>query len=508
MVHAFGAKTLAKAEFDLFIIGGGINGCGIARDAAGRGYKVFLCEMNDLGSGTSSWSSKLIHGGLRYLEHYEFRLVREALSERELLWSLAPHTIRPLRFVLPHHKGLRPAWLLRIGLFLYDHIGSRKLLPPTRSVDLTSDETGKPLKDAFRKGFKYSDCMVDDARLVILNAQDARARGAEIKTRTKCVSARHSDGIWHVVTEDIASSVRTKITAKMVINAAGPWVDTVLGASFGRNNPHNVRMVQGSHIVVPKLYDHGRAYIFQNSDGRIVFAIPYHEDFTLIGTTDRDFEGDPAEAKISAGETDYLLSLANDYFETPVKREDIVWDYSGVRPLYDDGASEAQEATRDYVLHKGDREGEPPIVNIFGGKLTTFRRLAESAMELVEEAIGRKGRPWTHKPKLPGGDFETTAFDQFVERLKGEYPWMEADVIHRLCRQFGTNIRMVLAGARNLSDLGKDFGHGLYEAEIRYLAVNEWARTAKDVLWRRTKLGLKFSSEEANTLDEWMAREL
>ena len=499
---------MATAEFDLFIIGGGINGCGIARDAAGRGYSVFLAEMNDLGSGTSSWSSKLIHGGFRYLEYYEFRLVRQSLSERETLWALAPHIIKPIRFVLPHHKDMRPAWLLRLGLFLYDHIGARKLLPGTKTIDLRTDPVGKPLKEGFAKGFEYSDCWVDDARLVILNAQDASARGAEIHPRSKCVSARHEGGIWHLVTEDTVTGVRTTVTAKMVINAAGPWVDKVLGQSFGRNDPHNVRLVQGSHIVVPKIHDHDRAYIFQNKDGRIVFAIPYQQDYTVIGTTDRDYDGDLAKVTITPDETAYLCELASSYFEKPVTADEIVWDYSGVRPLYDDGASEAQEATRDYVLRLGDNADEPPVMNIFGGKLTTFRRLAESAMDLIEDKIGRKGRPWTHKPKLPGGEFETTKFDELVQRLQGEYLWLDGDIVHRLARQFGTHTRMVLAGAKSVDDLGKDFGHGLHEAEIRYLAVNEWAKRAEDVLWRRTKLGLKFSPDEAKKLDEWMASHL
>jgi len=508
LVSDFRYFGVSKAEFDLFIIGGGINGCGIARDAVGRGYSVYLAEMNDLASGTSSWSSKLIHGGLRYLEYYEFRLVREALSERETLWALAPHIIRPMRFVLPHHSGLRPAWMLRLGLFLYDYIGARKSLPPTRSLDLRKDKAGEALKDDFKKGFEYSDCWVDDARLVILNAQDAAARGAEIHTRTKCVSARHEDGIWHLVTEDVETKVRTSITANMVINAAGPWVDEVLGKSFGRNNPKNVRLVQGSHIVVPKFHDHDRAYICQNDDGRIVFAIPYQKDHTVIGTTDRDYDGDPAKVKISQEEIEYLCDLAGDYFKKPIKPEDIVWDYSGVRPLFDDGASEAQEATRDYVLKPNDNANEPPVVNIFGGKITTYRRLAESMMEIVENKIGRKGRPWTSKPKLPGGDFAATGFDALLGKLKVEYPWLEDDNALRLARQFGTNCWMVLAGATSQRDLGEDFGHGLFEVEVRYLAANEWARTADDVLWRRTKLGLKFSKAEATVLNEWMAKEL
>ena len=499
---------MSAADYDLFVIGGGINGCGIARDALGRGYSVYLAEMNDLASGTSSWSSKLIHGGFRYLEYYEFRLVREALTEREILWALAPHIIRPMRFVLPHHKDMRPAWLLRLGLFLYDHIGARKLLPATKTLNLRKDKTGEVLNDSFTKGFEYSDCWVDDARLVVLNAQDAAARGAKINTRTKCVSARHEDGVWQLVVEDLRAGKRANISARMVINAAGPWVDEVLGQSFGQNNPANVRLVKGSHIVVPKIHDHDRAYIFQNKDGRVVFAIPYQTDYTVIGTTDEDFDGDPANVKISQEETDYLCELASSYFKKPVKQEDIVWDYSGVRPLFDDGASEAQEATRDYVLRPNDRSDEPPLVNIFGGKITTYRKLAESMMELIEEKIERKGRPWTSKPKLPGGEFITTGFDVLLAQLKTEYSWMDGDTILRLARQFGVNTRMVLAGAQSLKDLGVDFGHGLYEAEVRYLAANEWVMTGDDVLWRRTKLGLKLSKKQAKVLDEWMQKEL
>lgn len=500
--------TLATAEFDLFIIGGGINGCGIARDAAGRGYSVFLAEMNDLASGTSSWSSKLIHGGLRYLEYYEFGLVRKALNEREILWSLAPHIVHPLRFVLPHHKGLRPAWMLRLGLFLYDHIGARKLLDATKMLDLGKDEAGKPIRGSYKRGFEYSDCRVDDTRLVILNAQDAAARGAKIHTRTKCVAARHEGGIWYVTTENTTTGVRTSLTARMVVNAAGPWVDDVLKSGFGQAAPRNVRQVQGSHIVVRRLFDHDKAYIFQNDDGRIVFAIPFEQKYTLIGTTDRDYEGDPGDVAITPEERQYLLDLAGEYFEKPVGIDDIVWEYSGVRSLYDDGASEAQEATRDYVLRDNAGSGEPPLLNIFGGKLTTYRRLAEAAMEMIEDRLGRRGRPWTHKPKLPGGDFSTTGFAELVERLQGEYFWLDKPIVSRLVRQFGTHTRMVLAGARSVEDLGADFGHGLYEAEVRYLAVNEWAKTADDVLWRRSKLGIEFSDAEAEKLNDWMASEL
>jgi glycerol-3-phosphate dehydrogenase len=341
--------------YDIFVVGGGINGCGIARDAAGRGYSVGLCEKGDLASGTSSWSTKLIHGGLRYLEFYEFRLVREALIEREILWANAPHIIWPLRFVLPHHKGLRPAWFLRIGLFLYDHLGGRKLLPQTRVLDLTRDKTGVPLAPGYSKGFEYSDCWVQDSRLTVLNAMDAAARGADIMVRTQCTHLRRAgsgdDAYWEIVLQNDGGASRN-VTARMVVNAAGPWIDRVLGEAAGVNDAHNVRLVQGSHIVVNKHFEHDRCYIFQNADGRIIFAIPYEQDYTLIGTTDRDYEGNPDEVGITPEETEYLCAAASEYFKDPVTTDQIVWTYSGVRPLYDDGASKAQEATRDYVLRE------------------------------------------------------------------------------------------------------------------------------------------------------------
>src|SRR6185437_4902481 len=357
-----GKRSLDRI-FDLAIIGGGVNGCGIARDAAGRGNSVFLCEMNDLASGTASWSTKLVHGGLRYLEYYEFRLVREALIEREILWQIAPHIIRPLRFVLPHHAGLRPAWLLRLGLFLYDHIGGRHLLPPTRSVDLTRDEVGRPLiPNRYTKGFEYSDCFVDDARLVVLTARDAADRGAEIRTRTRAVEIRPTDGIWQVTVEDASSGERSTVQARALVNAGGPWVEQVLASGAGVNAKAKVRLVQGSHIVVPKLYAHDRAYMFQNSDGRIVFVIPYQDDFTLIGTTDRDYDGDPAKVKASAKEIQYLCDSVSEYLAKPVKPGDVVWTYAGVRPLYDDGANEAKAATREYVLEL-DKPGGAPLLS-------------------------------------------------------------------------------------------------------------------------------------------------
>jgi glycerol-3-phosphate dehydrogenase len=491
--------------YDIFVVGGGINGCGVARDASGRDYSVCLAEMNDLASGTSSWSSKLIHGGLRYLEHYEFRLVREALGEREVLLKSAPHIIWPMRFVLPHHKGLRPAWLLRLGLFLYDHIGKRKLLPGTTMVDLTRSVFGAPLKKIFSKGFEYSDCWVEDSRLVVLNAKDAENRGAEIRTRTKVLSAHREGGLWRIVTQNTETGATQEFEARLLVNAAGPWVDHVLGHTVRASNSKNVRLVQGSHIVVKKLFDHDRAYIFQNSDNRIIFAIPYEQNYTLIGTTDQDYSGDPSDVKISAQEETYLCNAASEYFEQPVRQEDIVWRYSGVRPLFDDGASEAQEATRDYVLRRDGGAGEAPLVNVFGGKLTTYRKLAESMMALIEADLGTKGAAWTVDGVLPGGDFDPLGYGALVDDVLQQHPYLEASLAARYVRLYGTKVWELLGSAKRLQDLGRDFGEGLTACEVTYLIENEWAQTAADVIWRRTKLGIRFTEEMTMALDRWMA---
>jgi glycerol-3-phosphate dehydrogenase len=492
--------------YDVFIVGGGINGCGIARDAAGRGFSVFLAEMHDLASGTSSGSTKLIHGGLRYLEHYEFRLVREALLEREVLWRMAPHIIWPIRFVLPHHRGLRPAWLLRFGLFLYDHIGGRKDLPAARTVDLRTDEAGKPLKPGFAKAFEYSDCWVDDARLVVLNARDAADRGAVIRPRTRVTSAKRDGDHWSIAIEDLQTGARDTVTAKLLVNAAGPWVDQILAQVIGSNRAGNVRLVQGSHIVIRRKYQHDRAYLFQNADGRIFFAIPYQNDFTLIGTTDRDYDGDPAAVAITPAEIDYLCEGASDYFRAPVTREDIVWCYSGVRPLYDDGASRAQEATRDYVVEADGAPDRGVLLNIFGGKITTYRRLAENILEKIEEALGPRGGRWTAGASLPGGDFPARGYEGEVAKLRGQYPFLGTAAAGRLVRLYGTRARTILGKAKSEADLGQAFGAGLTEAEARYLMDHEWALTADDVLWRRTKLGLRLSKAEVETLENWMKR--
>lgn len=487
--------------YDLFIIGGGINGCGTARDASGRGLSVFLAEQNDLASGTSSASTKLIHGGLRYLEHYEFRLVREALIEREVLLKSAPHIIWPLRFVLPHHDGLRPRALLRLGLFLYDHLGGRKILPPTRTVDLQTDVTGQPLKNDFVVGYEYSDCWVEDARLVALSARDAANRGAVIRTRTKCTAARREGQVWKIDIE--RNGTRETITAKALVNAGGPWVSNVLGEVIGRNDPDKIRMVKGSHIVVDRLYDHDRCYIFQNADGRICFAIPYEQNFTLIGTTDQDHKGDPGKPEISEEETDYLLRAVSEYFRLPVTREQLRWAYSGIRPLYDDGASKAQEATRDYVLKLDKPEGQAPVLSIFGGKITTARKLAEAALKELQPFFPSMTGEWTAKASLPGGDFPWNEVDQRIAALQKAYSFLKPAIIRRLFRAYGTEAEKILEGARFASDLGQSFGP-VSEREITHLRQNEWVETADDILWRRSKLGLHMKPDEQQALRDYM----
>jgi glycerol-3-phosphate dehydrogenase len=499
--------TNTSRDYDLAIIGGGINGCGIARDAAGRGLRVFLCERADLASGTSSASTKLIHGGLRYLEHYEFRLVREALMEREVLWAIAPHIIWPLRFVLPHHRKLRPAWLLRLGLFLYDHLGGRKRLPPTRTLRLRTDPAGAALKPEFTRGFEYSDCWVEDSRLVVLNARDAADRGAAIAPRTACVSADREGGRWAIVLCDEATGLRRTIRARALVNAAGPWVADVAGGVIRANAPAKVRLVQGSHIVVPRLYDHSSSYIFQNEDGRVFFLIPYEGDFTLIGTTDQDFRGDPTGVQASAEEIEYLCRSTSAYLRAPVTPEMVVWSYSGVRPLFDDGSGAAQEATRDYVLKLDAPDGAAPLLSVFGGKITTFRRLAESALAaLAPHLPATVGLPagWTGREKLPGGEFAADGFEAQCAAAAGRFPFLPAAMVRRLMRAYGTRLYDVVGTAASYAELGRDFGAGLTEAELRYLARHEWARTADDVVWRRGKLGLRLSAAQIAAVDEAM----
>ena len=494
---------------DLLIVGGGINGTGIARDAAGRGLKVLLCEQSDLSGATSSSSSKLIHGGLRYLEMYEFRLVREALTEREVLLKAAPHIIWPMRFVLPHNSLLRPAWLIRMGLFLYDHIGGRRTLPGTTALNLRQGLQGAPLKPELVKGFEYSDCWVDDSRLVVLNAMDAANHGAEVLVRTRCIGARRvgagTGSRWKAVLADQATGAEREVTARILVNAAGPWVDHFLQQGLGDNTAQNLKLVKGSHIIVPRLYEGEHAYILQNTDNRVVFAIPYEGRFTLIGTTDVVYDGDPGTPAITDAETAYLCEAVNRYFDKPVAPADIVHTYSGVRPLYDDAEANPSEITRDYVFDVKTDHGNTPLLSIYGGKITTYRRLAEHAIAKLEPYLPGLGPAWTEDSDLPGGDL-ADGFDAFVSELQSRYPFLPDDLTWRFARLYGSLCLEFLANAATLADLGEEFGAGLYAREAEYLIDREWARSADDILWRRTKLGLVMSPDGKARLADWAER--
>ncbi len=488
---------------DIAVIGGGINGCGIARDAAGRGWSVFLCESDDLASATSSASTKLVHGGLRYLEYYEFRLVREALMEREVLWGVAPHIVWPLRFVLPHHKGLRPAWLLRLGLFLYDHLGGRKRLPATAMKNLRTDPAGRCLKPIYTLGFEYSDCWVEDSRMVVLNARDAVEHGATVVTRTRCVGAEREGDLWRLTMQGVGREPEI-IRARTLVNAAGPWVGEVLQTVMRANAPAKVRMVKGSHIVVPRLYPEDHCYIFQNADNRIFFVIPYEQDFSLIGTTDLDYQGDPRDVAASPDEIAYLCNGASEYLRTPVTPDQVVWTYSGVRPLYDDGASKAQAATRDYVLELDAPAGQAAQLSIFGGKITTYRRLAEAALAKLAPHLPKPGgqsEGWTGRATLPGGDFAVDGFEKLLETLRARYPFVAPRTMRRLLRAYGTCVNELLGDAAGVDDLGPVYGADLTDAELRYLVRREWVRTAADVVWRRSKLGLRMTKQQIADID-------
>ncbi|NMZ61526.1 MULTISPECIES: glycerol-3-phosphate dehydrogenase [Pseudomonas] len=489
--------------YDLAVVGGGINGAGIAADAAGRGMSVFLCEQHDLAAHTSSASSKLIHGGLRYLEHHEFRLVREALAEREVLLAKAPHIVHPLRFVLPHRPHLRPAWMIRAGLFLYDHLGKREKLPASRGVRFGIDS---PLKAEITRGFEYSDCSVDDARLVVLNAMAARENGAHIHPHTRCVSARRSKGLWHLHLERRDGSLYS-IRARALVNAAGPWVDRFLREELRQKPPYGIRLIQGSHLIVPRLYDGEHAYILQNEDRRIVFAIPYLRQFTLIGTTDREYQGDPAQISISEAETDYLLNVVNAHFKRQLSRQDILRSFSGVRPLCDDESDDPSAVTRDYTLALDNTPGEAPLLSVFGGKLTTYRKLAEAALEqLAPHFAGVMKASWTASSPLPGGEAMTTVEDlaiQLMERLRQ----LDPALARRWASTYGSRIWKLLDGAHNLSELGEHLGAGLYAREVEYLVREEWARDADDILWRRTKLGLFLNAQQQHQLQRYLTPE-
>ncbi|MDZ4275774.1 MAG: glycerol-3-phosphate dehydrogenase [Erythrobacter sp.] len=487
-----------EQTYDLAVIGGGVNGAGIARDAAGRGARVLLLERGDLAEGTSSSSTKLIHGGLRYLEHYEFALVRESLSEREVLWGIAPHIIWPLRFILPHRPGLRARWLLRLGLFLYDHIGGRKHLPPTQSVKLANHPAGAPLKPEYTRAFAYSDGWVDDARLVVLNARDAADRGADIRTRCEVTALTRQGDSW------LITAGGGQFRARCVVNAAGPRVLDVLGQA-GEPTSQRMRLVRGSHIVVRKIFDHDFAYFFQLPDGRIFFAIPYEQDFTLIGTTDVDHTAGLDEVRASADEIAYLCAGASEYFRTPITPDDVVWTYSGVRPLVDDGSGRPEAATRGYRFELDGGGGEAPLLSVFGGKITTYRHLAAEAIErLAPLCPALDGPEWTHGAPLPGGDFGRDEAQAKAHELAAAYPFIGPQQAARLIRLYGTRAWAILGAATNPADLGEDFGHGLTAAEVDYLIDTEWARTAEDVLWRRTKLGLHFTPEETARLAQYI----
>ncbi len=488
---------------DLLIVGGGVNGAGIARDAVGRGLSVVLCEQGDLAGATSSASTKLIHGGLRYLEYYEFRLVREALQEREVLLRAAPHIIWPLRFVLPHDSSMRPAWMVRIGLFLYDYLGKRKLLPGSRGLDLATHPAGKPLAPGFTKAFEYSDCWVQDSRLVILNAIDARERGAEILTRTRCEKATRVNGEWVAKLVSTGTGEARTVHARALVNAAGPWVREMLTRRAGVAVEKSIRMVKGSHIVVPKMFDGAHAYIFQNDDRRIVFAIPYEGDFTLIGTTDLDYAGDPGAVAITPDEIAYLCRAVSRYFKKPVAPSDVVWTYSGVRPLYDDESGDASAVTRDYVLEMDTPPGQAPMLSIFGGKITTFRRLAEEATGKLLKALGKTGGSWTADFALPGGDIRNADFTAFLAGLRRSRPWLPEALALRLARAYGTRVERLLGDATGLADLGRDFGGGLFEAELDYAAREEFAVSGDDFLWRRSKLGLHLDQDIRDAVGDW-----
>ena len=492
--------------YDVFIIGGGVNGCGIARDAAGRGVSVALAEKNDLAQGTSSASTKLFHGGLRYLEFYEFGLVRQALKEREVLLHNMPHISWPMRFVLPHVKGIRPAWLVRLGLFIYDHLGGRKLLPATSTLNLRNHYAGKPLKPSLTKAFEYSDCWIDDARLVALNAQDAAILGAKIMTRTEVVAAHSKDGIWQVTIKNTTNQQLETLQAKTLVNAAGPWINQVIEDRLGTKSEHKIRLVRGSHIVVKQLFKHNHAYFFQSSDQRIAFAIPYEEDYTLIGTTDQDHPHTPESAACCPEESQYLMALANEFFKQPITAEDIVWSYSGVRPLFDDGASKASEATRDYVISLKQHLGAP-LINIFGGKITTYRKLSEAALKPLKVFLPHMGDPWTEKARLPGGDFPLADKVLLQQTLEQNFGFLTPVWAKRLINAYGTNAARMLSKAKRTSDLGIDFGHNLSQTEVTWLIQHEFAISAEDILWRRTKLGLKFSQQQYHTLEQWLVQQ-
>ncbi|CAI1812367.1 glycerol-3-phosphate dehydrogenase [Serratia plymuthica] len=487
---------------DLIVIGGGINGASIAADAAGRGLSVLLLEAQDLACATSSASSKLIHGGLRYLEHYEFRLVSEALAEREVLLKLAPHIAFPMRFRLPHQPHLRPAWMIRIGLFLYEHLGKRTSLPGSKSLRFGPESVLKP---ELKRGFEYSDCWVDDARLVVLNAQEVEKRGGEVRTRTKVTRAWRENGLWMVEAVDVDSGKTFTWRAKGLVNATGPWVKHFFDDGLKLKSPYGIRLIKGSHIVVPRAHNQPQSYILQNEDHRIVFVIPWNDEFSIIGTTDVEYHGDPKDVKIDDNEIDYLLKVYNDHFKKQLGRDDIVWTYSGVRPLCDDESDSPQAVTRDYTLDVHDEQGKAPLLSVFGGKLTTYRKLAEHAMEKLAHYYPGCGPAWTKNGSLPGGDIGGDR-DSYAAKLRREHSWLPESLARRYARTYGSHSELILANANGLSDLGEEFGHGLYEAELRYLVEKEWVVELEDAIWRRTKLGMWLDDTQQARVKAWLAQ--
>ncbi|MBF4456474.1 glycerol-3-phosphate dehydrogenase [Acinetobacter sp. SK-43] len=494
------SPLLKDKIYDIAVIGGGINGVGIAADAAGRGLSVFLCEKDDLASHTSSASSKLIHGGLRYLEHKEFRLVREALAEREVLLAKAPHIIRPMRFIMPHRPHLRPAWLIRTGLFFYDHLGKREKLLGSNNVYFKDDS---PLNSAITRGFEYSDCAVDDSRLVVLNAMHAREKGADVVTRTLCLSAQRVEGYWVVELENAQGSF--KIKAKALVNAAGPWVAQFIKQDLELKSPYGIRLIQGSHIVVPKLYEGDKAFIMQNDDRRIVFAIPYLDQYTMIGTTDREYQGDPSKVQITQAETDYLLEVSNAHFKKQLTQADIIWTFAGVRPLCDDESDNPSAITRDYTLALSqETHDQAPLLSVFGGKLTTYRKLAESAMQQLKAFFPEMKGSWTATEALPGGENMASA-EQLVNEIRAQITDVSESLAKRWATSYGSRIWNILGDAVSIDQLGLSFGHGLFAKEVDYLCRFEWVTTSEDILWRRSKLGLVFAQNEIDRLDAYLS---
>lgn len=496
-------QSATPPPLDMIIIGGGINGAGIAADAAGRGLSVGLYEANDFASATSSASSKLIHGGLRYLEHYEFRLVSEALAEREVLLAKAPHIAQPMRFRLPHRPFLRPAWMIRCGLFLYDNLGKRTTLPASESIDLTQSGLLKP---EMKKGFEYSDCWVDDARLTLLNVLAAKEHNAEIRNYCKVEKATRKGDLWHVTIEDVMTGQRFERQAKALVNAAGPWVKTFYDDGLEQTSPRNIRLIKGSHIVIPRIHDEPQAYILQNKDHRIVFMIPYLDKFSIIGTTDVEYKGDPRDVTIDDNEVDYLIDIVNQHFVHQLTKDDVVWSYSGVRPLCDDESDSPQAITRDYTLELEAEYDQAPLLSIFGGKLTTYRKLAESAMRKLEPFFPSMGAPWTDKQALPGGNFSCTR-EQLAQSVRSQYPWLSQELAFRYVCQFGSQTWQLLQGITKLEEMGQEFSQqagGIYQAEIDYLLKHELAQTEQDILWRRTKLGLYIAEDEREELNRYL----